>query len=135
MLGMYADLALLLMALLFWHLACSFAKTLRLKSDCYADGMAVAATIVQVSEGRHSWIQVGKQFKVLQGLSARLSICFGTLVTLFLLEFVFYYAIALDEFFLYRKEDWEKIIISVFWLVEASSVLYFAADACQQVLF
>lgn len=130
MMGMYTDLLFLLTSLLFWHISRSFAQLLQ---DDQIDNNIFGQPTLVLRKPTNSWKEIGRHYKILRKLSVLMNEVISTLVTFVLLEFLFYFAIELDEFLVEGKEDWQSRILSVFWFIELCVILYFPADACYQV--
>lgn len=79
------------------------------------------------------WEKIEQQFKGLRRLSTLINNTFGSFITIFLLEFLFYYSNSMDKIFAYSKLDWKELVLLVYWFFHGVMILYFAAEACLQV--
>lgn len=80
-----------------------------------------------------NWLTIRQNYEALRKMSVVISENLGTLITVFLLEFVFYFAVGFDEMFDFTNSDWSLIGNMLFWFIESCGILYFAADACHKV--
>lgn len=126
------------MAILFWNLSCSFSRLLEScpkKLVTVEHGRFTQASIRMQSDLQEHrlWCDIKKQLKAIREFCEGVSSVITTIVTLIAAELLFYYAVALDEFFMLGSKDWLKIITNIFWFVNTSSILYFTADGYFQV--
>lgn len=136
MIGMYCDLLLVTLTLLFWNLSCSFAELVENYHQKIIPDDHVS--IIQISmdtevQENSFWWDIKKQLRTMQKLCDGVNRVIAAIVTLTVAELSFYYSVDLDAFFMLRSKDWLKIILSIFWFANTGSILYFAADGCFKV--
>lgn len=123
----YVSLVLLLIAFLFHRLSSSFVNLLEGNQE-----HATESGIKVLMDSR-PWLQISRKYRTLQKLADEFNSTFGTQITLFLMQFLIGFAVALNELLALSGEDWRKAFVYALWVLVSSLTLYWAADACRQV--
>lgn len=79
------------------------------------------------------WSRIKEQYNSIRELSVAINRAVGSLVSLFLLESIFYYSVRFDEMLAFSKLDWKEMVTFTFWLIDSSLILYFCAESCHQL--
>lgn len=112
--GAFTDLIILVHAIILWRATREFSHHLKLGA---------------------SWENIRKQYNALLQLSILINNAIGTNATLFLLEFIFYYAVVIDSdgIFTNRNPDLRVLLSFTFFIGDAWAIFYFAAETAFQV--
>lgn len=132
LLGAYCELVLLTNALILWTLANSL-STLTTTTNNQTNLFDTLDRPLIASGNIRKWIKIEAQYKHIRQLARGINKSVGMNVTLFLLEFIFLYAVGLDIFFMYRHEEWAKIVHFIFYLSSSCAILVISADASNKV--
>lgn len=143
--GIYTDLVILVNSVALWRLTRDFANFLQeemSQSEYRSMGFTFASTPFEEEGGRKfrgkltgSWGEIRRQFDALMEISEEVNNLLGTSVTLFLLEFIFDYAVTFDDnqIFVNTNPDWKTLANCIFYLVDSGLIFYFCSDIAYQV--
>lgn len=123
----YVSLVILLMVFLFHRLSHSFAYLLEGKNEKQTKNE------ITILMNYKAWSRISRNYNTLQRFTDEVNSTFGTQISLFLMQFLIGYAVALNEFFALGSEDKMKSSLYVFWVFVSFFTLYWAADACRRV--
>lgn len=135
LLGAFTDMIVLMHAILLWSYSRGFAEDVARRTQMNSKKMAIPqkqnCNRAALSQD-NKWMEIKTQYGSLRQLSATVNTLLGINITLFLLEFIFYYSVVLDEVFI-GQVDWRNILNIGLYLCDAGTIFVASAETCHQV--